>query len=283
MSGSPGDQAPRNSGGHGNSRAHKKRKADQKLDQRRQRAARELDLLVPVKDAQGLGAPDFPPVDTPQLHRLAPGSVGSYTYRDGFKLVGVPNPVNWVGAVDHGTSPMWASRVAVNNPEALAALATSLQAIGAKEQGTTARLVVVFEPADSTRSNSNASASTAGARLHQNVAGPSANPFGGPGSSFRHNGAAPPAFKREPEEHSFARSPPGVKREPEGYHFRPAAPVVKGEPGQDRFAPPGVKREPMEDSRPPFIPSRAVPPPVNPFGNVAQAVAVKAEPEDDSD
>lgn len=135
MSGSLGDQNRRGTGG--DSRPNKERKFDLDSDERqRQRACDAYKLLENIQDVKNRGGPAFPPATEGQLHHVQAGFAQLNTHQDGFNLDGPTGQVNWIGAVSHVNNATWGSRVALNNPDVLAALCTTMQAIGARENAT---------------------------------------------------------------------------------------------------------------------------------------------------
>lgn len=144
MSGSPGDR--NRPGAGGDSHPNKKRKFDLESDEgQRQRARDAYKLLENIQDVKSRGGPAFPPATEGQLHHVQAGFSQLETYQDGFNLDGPTGQVNWIGAVSHVNSATWGSRVALDNADALAALLSTMQAIGARENAPTVRLAMIFE------------------------------------------------------------------------------------------------------------------------------------------
>lgn len=186
MSGSPGDR--NRPGAGGDSHPNKKRKFDLDSDEgQRQRARDAYKLLENIQDVKSRGGPAFPPATEGQLHHVQVGFAQLETYQDGFNLDGPTGQVNWIEAVSHVNSATWGSRMALDNADALAALLSTMQAIGARENAPTVRLAMIFESDTEGNNHNNNDASTAAAGKPQNVAGPSNNTSGmsGPSNSNR--------------------------------------------------------------------------------------------------
>jgi len=161
-----------------NSRPNRKRKPNlQREEEKRQRARDGFNMLQKLQDVKNRGPPAFPHVGELQLHRVQPGMVRLDTYMDGFDVEDTTGQVNWIGAVSHDHNPTWGSRVAVNNADALAALCTTIQAIGARENAPIVRLALIFEP-DTKETGHKDAVSTVRAGKAWNSEGPSGNPAG---------------------------------------------------------------------------------------------------------
>lgn len=111
----------------------------------RQRARDAYKLLENIQDVKSRGGPAFPPATEGQLHHVQAGFAQLETYQDGFNLDGPTGQVNWIGAVSHVNSATWGSRVALDNADALAALLSTMQAIGARENAPIVRRAMIFE------------------------------------------------------------------------------------------------------------------------------------------
>lgn len=209
----------------GNSRHNRKRKFNpQWEEEKRQRARDGFNLLEKPQDVQNRGPPTFPNATEPQLHRVQPGLTRLDTYEDGFELEDTTGQVNWIGAVSHDRNATWGSRVATNNADALAALCTTIQAIGARQNAPTARLAIIFEP-EIKGKNHKYDTSTAAESKAQDMAGHSYYPLR----------ATAPTVKPEPMDntgfsgHHLHALPPDIPHGPRVGNNAPKWQHMKGQ------------------------------------------------------